>query len=52
MRIVGHDIGTMVAYSYAAQFPAAVKKLVLSEAPIPDPSIYQIPALTQRGPGV
>ncbi|MFJ9842581.1 alpha/beta fold hydrolase [Kitasatospora sp. NPDC101155] len=52
VRIVGHDIGTMVAYSYAAQYPATVKKLVLSEAPIPDLGIYQIPSLTQRGPGV
>ncbi|GAA2989631.1 alpha/beta fold hydrolase [Kitasatospora sp. NPDC127116] len=52
VRIVGHDIGTMVAYSYAAQYPATVKKLVLSEAPIPDPSIYTIPSLTERGPGV
>ncbi|MEV1022986.1 alpha/beta hydrolase [Streptomyces sp. NPDC050264] len=52
VRIVGHDIGTMVAYSYAAQYPATVKKLVLSEAPIPDLSIYKIPSLTARGPGV
>jgi pimeloyl-ACP methyl ester carboxylesterase len=52
VRIVGHDIGTMVAYSYAAQYPATVKKLVLSEAPIPDDSIYSIPSLTKQGPGV
>ncbi|WP_225849930.1 alpha/beta fold hydrolase [Streptomyces sp. HPF1205] len=52
VRIVGHDIGTMVAYSYAAQYPATVTKLVLSEAPIPDPGIYTIPSLTARGPGV
>ncbi|MGW3071787.1 alpha/beta fold hydrolase [Kitasatospora sp. NPDC001132] len=52
VRIVGHDIGTMVAYSYAAQYPATVKKLVLSEAPIPDQGIYQFPSLTERGPGV
>lgn len=52
VRIVGHDIGTMVAYSYAAQYPATVKKLVLSEAPIPDRSIYKIPSLTEKGPGV
>lgn len=52
VRIVGHDIGTMVAYSYAAQYPATVEKLVLSEAPIPDPGIYTIPSLTDHGPGV
>src|SRR5438093_5207434 len=27
--VVGHDIGLMVAYAYAAQFPADVDKLVL-----------------------
>jgi pimeloyl-ACP methyl ester carboxylesterase len=51
LRIVGHDIGTMVAYSYAAAHPTDVTKLVLSEAPIPDPSIYSFPALTANGPG-
>jgi pimeloyl-ACP methyl ester carboxylesterase len=52
LRIVGHDIGTMVAYSYAAAHPQDVVKLVLSEAPIPDPSIYTFPALTAHGPGL
>jgi pimeloyl-ACP methyl ester carboxylesterase len=52
IRIVGHDIGTMVSYSYAAAYPKDVTKLVLSEAPIPDPSIYQFPALTPSGPGL
>ncbi|MER6273291.1 alpha/beta hydrolase [Streptomyces sp900105755] len=51
IRLVGHDIGTMVAYSYAAAHPADVRKLVLSEAPIPDPGIYTLPALTADGPG-
>jgi pimeloyl-ACP methyl ester carboxylesterase len=52
IRIVGHDIGTMVAYSYAAAHPHDVVKLVLSEAPVPDPSIYTFPALTANGPGL
>ena len=51
VRLVGHDIGTMVAYAYAAAHPDDVKKLVLSEAPIPDPVIYTFPALTAQGPG-
>jgi len=51
IRLVGHDIGTMVAYSYAAAYPRDVAKLVLSEAPIPDPSIYSFPSLTAAGPG-
>lgn len=52
VRIVGHDIGSMVAYSYAAAYRADVKKLVLSEAPIPDKSIYSFPSLSEKGPGV
>jgi len=32
---VGHDIGLMVAYAYAAQFPAEVTKLVLMDAFLP-----------------
>jgi pimeloyl-ACP methyl ester carboxylesterase len=35
ITLVGHDIGLMVAYSYAAQYPSEVEKLVLLEAPIP-----------------
>jgi hypothetical protein len=38
ISIVGHDIGTMVAYSYAAAHPKDVDKLVVSEAPIPIPA--------------
>jgi pimeloyl-ACP methyl ester carboxylesterase len=33
--LVGHDIGLMVAYAYAAQYPNEVEKLALLEAPIP-----------------
>ncbi|AGZ40678.1 alpha/beta fold hydrolase [Actinoplanes friuliensis] len=51
IRIVGHDIGTMVAYAYAAAHPGEVRKLVLSEAPIPDQDIYSFPALSAAGPG-
>ncbi|MFC8224955.1 alpha/beta fold hydrolase [Streptomyces sp. NPDC057287] len=50
IRLVGHDIGSMVAYSYAAAHPRDVKKLVLSEAPIPDASLYTFPSLTAAGP--
>ena len=34
-RVVGHDIGLMVAYAYAAQFPADVDKLVVMDAFLP-----------------
>src|SRR6266571_2535822 len=30
-RVVGHDIGLMVAYAYAAQFPAETEKLVVMD---------------------
>jgi pimeloyl-ACP methyl ester carboxylesterase len=52
IRLVGHDIGTMVAYAYAAAHPTEVSKLVLSEAPLPDEGLYQFPSLTPKGPGV
>jgi pimeloyl-ACP methyl ester carboxylesterase len=34
-RVVGHDIGLMVAYAYAAQFPAEAEKLVVMDAFLP-----------------
>jgi pimeloyl-ACP methyl ester carboxylesterase len=34
-RVAGHDIGLMVAYAYAAQFPAETEKLVLMDAFLP-----------------
>jgi len=33
--IVGHDIGTNIAYLYAAQFPTEVKKLILMDSFLP-----------------
>jgi len=35
IRLVGHDIGLMVAYAYAAQYPNEVDRLVLMEAFLP-----------------
>jgi len=34
-RVVGHDIGLMVAYAYAAQYPAETEKLVVMDAFLP-----------------
>ena len=34
-EVVGHDIGLMVAYAYAAKYPAEVEKLVLMDAFLP-----------------
>lgn len=33
--IVGHDIGTMVAYAYAARYPAQTDRLIVMDAPVP-----------------
>jgi len=33
--VVAHDIGNMVAYAFAAQFPDRVSKLVVIDAPLP-----------------
>ena len=35
VRIVGHDIGLMVAYAYAAQYPQEVESIVLMDAFLP-----------------
>ena len=35
INLAGHDIGLMVAYAYAAQFPDDVKKLALMDALLP-----------------
>jgi pimeloyl-ACP methyl ester carboxylesterase len=47
--VVGHDIGLMVAYAYAAKFPADTEKLVLMDAFLPGvdgwEAVYNNPAL-------
>ena len=50
INLAGHDIGLMVAYAYAAQYPNDVGKLALLDAPIPGvgdiwEKIYTTPAL-------
>ncbi|MDQ1251148.1 MAG: hypothetical protein QG646_217 [Euryarchaeota archaeon] len=39
--LVGHDIGLMVAYAYAAAYPADVRRLVLLDAPIPGTKVFE-----------
>jgi pimeloyl-ACP methyl ester carboxylesterase len=39
--LVGHDIGLMVAYSYAAAHPAEVRRLALLDAPIPGTKVFE-----------
>jgi pimeloyl-ACP methyl ester carboxylesterase len=35
VQVVGHDIGLMVAYAYAAQYPSEVSKIALMDAFLP-----------------
>ena len=35
IQIVGHDIGLMVAYAYAAQYPSEVQRIALMDAFLP-----------------
>ncbi|MET0635305.1 MAG: alpha/beta hydrolase [Chitinophagaceae bacterium] len=47
--VIGHDIGAQVAFSFAANYPAATKKLVLLDVPHPDESWFSLPLLPQKG---
>jgi pimeloyl-ACP methyl ester carboxylesterase len=48
-RVVGHDIGLMVAYAYATQFPSETEKLVVMDAFLPGvpgwEEIYNAPSI-------
>ena len=48
-RVVGHDIGLMVGYAYAAQFPKETEKLVVMDAFLPGvqgwEDVYNNPAI-------
>ncbi len=39
-NIVGHDIGGMIAYAFAAQFPDMAESIVIMDVPIPGTEIY------------
>ena len=47
VQLVGHDIGLMVAYAYAAQYPSEVERLALMDAFLPGVgewrNVYQRP---------
>lgn len=49
VKLVGHDIGLMVAYAYAAQYPEEVESIVLMDAFLPGvgewKDIWLMPAL-------
>jgi pimeloyl-ACP methyl ester carboxylesterase len=48
-HIAGHDIGSQVAYSYAANFPQATRKLVLMDVAPSTESLLKLPMLPQHG---
>ncbi|MEH2394276.1 MAG: alpha/beta hydrolase [Nostoc sp.] len=49
VNMVGHDIGAMVAFSFAANHPEATTKLALLDVPHPDESWYDFSMLPQEG---
>lgn len=49
--LVGRDIGVMISYAYAAQWPDEVSKLVMLDVPIPGTRVWD-EALAQRDPHI
>jgi len=39
--VVGHDLGGYVAFAYALRFRAAVKALIIADAPLPGTSLFE-----------
>jgi pimeloyl-ACP methyl ester carboxylesterase len=52
VSLVGHDVGAIVSYAYAAAHRDSVRRLTLLEAPQIDESLYQFPSVTPTGPGL
>jgi len=47
--VVGHDIGSMVAFAYAANFPEATRKVAMLDVPHPDADLAKWPLLPTVG---
>ena len=47
--MAGHDIGSMVAFSFAVNYPDATLKLVMLDIPHPDESWLSIPMIPAAG---
>ena len=45
--IAGHDIGSMVAFAYAANYPEATRKLAIMDVPHPDDFYMAMPMLPE-----
>ena len=48
--VVGHDIGGMVAYAFAKNFPSRISKLGIAAVLLPEQAWYQFPLLDSRSP--
>jgi pimeloyl-ACP methyl ester carboxylesterase len=51
VNLAGHDIGAMVAHSFAVNHPAGVRKLALLDVSHPDESLYDQPLMPRPGHG-
>jgi len=49
VHIGGHDIGAHVAFSFAANHPTAVHKVIILDTPHPDAGMYHLPMLPVLG---
>lgn len=49
VNIAGHDIGSMIAYSFAANHPKATKRIAMLDVLHPDESYYEYRLLPQEG---
>ncbi|WP_231114833.1 alpha/beta fold hydrolase [Lentzea aerocolonigenes] len=49
VNIAGHDIGSQVAFSFAANFPQATRKVALLDVLHPDEHYYEMPLLPRPG---
>ncbi|MEU0877243.1 alpha/beta hydrolase [Lentzea sp. NPDC005914] len=49
VNVVGHDLGSMAAFAFAANFPGATRKVAFMDVLHPDESFYQLPLLPRPG---
>jgi pimeloyl-ACP methyl ester carboxylesterase len=47
--VAGHDIGSMVAFSFAVNHPQTARRVAMLDVVHPNPGYYQIPMLPQPG---
>ncbi|HEX6360453.1 alpha/beta hydrolase [Actinophytocola sp.] len=49
VHVAGHDIGAMVAFSFAANHPAATRTVTIMDVAHPDEHLYEVPLLAPPG---